>query len=992
MHVSAQPPVMQADCIAGRPLGDEGQSPPKDATAESGQQEPSSVLPDFTWGDVDGGTLVNLVTRSYNEVVHWQRNLFNVPSGSTGKDFIRELTRLIDGFSQRSTFEGIALCAAMLMPHLLLQKPHAKSKAKEHVTILERRLTAWRQGRIAELLHEGRALQYHLKARGEIKVDDNVARSFAKRVHQGRIRSALRLLDKVNARGGVLPLDKTLPDTGKNVRQILKEKHPEANIPPCEVLLPLTEEQNTNYHPVIYQQITAGAIRSAVLRVEGGAGPSGIDAQGWRRLCTSFGVVSDDLCRALADFTRRILSEPIPVEHLEAYVACRLVPLDKSPGVRPIGICEVMRRIVGKAALKVIGPYIQQAAGTAQLCAGQPMGIEAAIHATRNIFDDKATEAILMVDASNAFNRLNRKAAQHNISQLCPALSTIINNTYSRPARLFVGGETLLSEEGTTQGDPLAMSMYAVATLPLIKELGQCAKTKQIWFADDASDAGELNMIKTWWNHLTTHGPGYGYYPNATKTWLLVKEPFEEKARQLFGKTGVNITTEGRRLLGAALGSGQFVSDYVSALVTSLVDRVAALAEIARSQPHAALTAFNRGLSSEWTFLSRTVAGVSPLMQPLEKTIRQVFLPALTGRHAPNDDERDLLALPIRLGGMGLADPSRSTATHYQGSVRAAEPLSKLIEDQVNEMGDACVEVRKRRSVERLQRTQLQINDRKAILPRLSADAQRALDLAAEKGASSWLTVMPLERYGFVLHKGEFRDALCLRYNWPPPLLPATCVCGKNFDTGHAMSCPTGGYPTLRHNELRDITARLMKEVTYDVTTEPVLQPITTEQLSGRCANREDGARLDIAARGFWGCGAQRAFFDVRVFNPSAPTHRDTQPSTLYQRNEREKRRQYQERVCEVERGSFTPLVFATTGGMGSNASTTYKRLASLLATKRKESYSLTMALIRAQLSFALLRSAVLCLRGSRSRKSASCQLNTLPPMDLVASEVGLNT
>ena len=100
-------------------------------------------------------------------------------------------------------------------------------------------------------------------------------------------------------------------------------------------------------------------------------------------------------------------------------------------------------------------------------------------------------------------------------------------------------------------------------------------------------------------------------------------------------------------------------------------------------------------------------------------------------------------------------------------------------------------------------------------------------------------------------------------------------------------------------------------------------------------------------------------FFDVRVFNPSTPTHRNTQPSTLYQRNEREKHRQYLERVCEVERGFFTPLVFATTGGMGSNASTTYKGLASLLATKRKESYSLTMAWIRAQLSFALLRSCV---------------------------------
>ena len=96
------------------------------------------------------------------------------------------------------------------------------AKAKEHVTTLERRLMAWCQGHIAEFLQEGHAIQYHLKTRGEIKVEANMARSFAKRVHQGRIRSALRLLDKVNARGGVLPLDKTLPDTGKNVRQILK--------------------------------------------------------------------------------------------------------------------------------------------------------------------------------------------------------------------------------------------------------------------------------------------------------------------------------------------------------------------------------------------------------------------------------------------------------------------------------------------------------------------------------------------------------------------------------------------------------------------------------------------------------------------------------------------------------------------------------------------------------------------------------------------------
>ena len=68
----------------------------------------------------------------------------------------------------------------------------------------------------------------------------------------------------------------------------------------------------------------------------------------------------------------------------------------------------------------------------------------------------------------------------------------------------------------------------------------------------------------------------------------------------------------------------------------------------------------------------------------------------------------------------------------------------------------------------------------------------------------------------------------------------------------HALSCPTGGYPTIRHNELRDTTAKLLKEVCQDVTVEPTLQPLSGEQLLGRTSNKEDNARSDIAAYGFW--------------------------------------------------------------------------------------------------------------------------------------------
>ena len=140
----------------------------------------------------------------------------------------------------------------------------------------------------------------------------------------------------------------------------------------------------------------------------------------------------------------------------------RLITLDKCPGVRPIGIGEVIRRIVGKAILSVIGYEIQETAGAIQLCAGQQAGCELAVHAMREIFANPNTEGILLVDTNNAFNNLNHNAALLNIKAICPSLSKIPINTYRNSANLYVDGETLQSNEGTTKGDPLAMTMYSV--------------------------------------------------------------------------------------------------------------------------------------------------------------------------------------------------------------------------------------------------------------------------------------------------------------------------------------------------------------------------------------------------------------------------------------------------------------------------------------------------------------------------------------------------
>ena len=187
--------------------------------------------------------------------------------------------------------------------------------------------------------------------------------------------------------------------------------------------------------------------------------------------------------------------------------------------------------------------------------------------------------------------------------------------------------------------------------------------------------------------------------------------------------------------------------------------------------------------------------------------------------------------------------------------------MHKTLADQLS----AVSEIRKKKR----DRLSSHARELKSVLP---PDLQRAMDLAQEKGASNWLTVLPIEKFGFSLHKGAFRDALALRYSWPLHNTPSTCACGSHFTVEHALSCPKGGYPSIRHNEIRDFTAHLITEVCHNVAVEPHLQPLTGDTLHGASSITQDGARLDVAADGLWGSRFERTFFDVKVFNPYAPS------------------------------------------------------------------------------------------------------------------------
>ena len=140
--------------------------------------------------------------------------------------------------------------------------------------------------------------------------------------------------------------------------------------------------------------------------------------------------------------------------------------------------------------------------------------------------------------------------------------------------------------------------------------------------------------------------------------------------------------------------------------------------------------------------------------------------------------------------------------------------------------------------------------------------------------------------------------------------------------------------------------------------------------LLNKGSNKAQDARLDIHARGFWERHSS-AFFDVRVCHPNAVSYRDLELQQIYRIHENEKKRLYSRRVLDIKHGKFTPLVLTTTGGMEKECFMYHNRQFSTdswLPSKRG-TVCQTFPRIRARTSFALLRSALVCLRGSRTRR-----------------------
>jgi hypothetical protein len=367
----------------------------------------------------------------------------------------------------------------------------------------------------------------------------------------------------------------------------------------------------------------------------------------------------------------------------------------------------------------------------------------------------------------------------------------------------------------------------------------------------------------------------------------------------------------------------------VNELVSSWQKQLVLLSQIAELHPQAAYSAYINGFQHKFTYFIRTIPNISNLLQPIEQTIRNKFIPAITGGHYCSDEERELFSLPVKLGGLGIRNLTDWSDIEYNNARSITEKLTTNITEQKKNFNMTKEELSTIKNEMKKARKDRNTNKLSHLRHNMSDKQRRQNDILQESASSNWLTTIPLSEFQYELNKQEFWDCLRLRYGYPIPGLPTRCPCGAEFDIQHSMSCKKGGFVTLRHNEVRDTTAKLLEEVCKNVSVVPVLLPLNGEQFANKTANSSNEARLDVSANGFWVKG-QKVFIDVRVFDPNALRYNNQNLAQCYSRNKSEKKRSYNERVLHVDHGSFTPLVFNIFGGMGREAKTFYSRLSEI--------------------------------------------------------------
>ena len=944
----------------------------------SGQHLKDGVSDDAEWQDY------------WRRLIVFPSQMYDVPSGAVGKRFLEMVVDLLEGIHDRRWNSERFIVFQLV----ILQRSRDVKQAKDIRKRMARRMDAWSEGKFSMLVQDTeRALKSYLSTKQGNVTPEQRAKIFHGKMLRGDVRGAVRYLT-ARDKGSVLMPDKIDEKSGDTVAEVLASKHPEARMPVASSL-----HQYANTPDFVDVDVTEETVEKVARRLSGSAGVGGTDSHALQHWLLRFGAVSRKLRAVVAKLVDWLSNSFPPWAAYRAIMAGRLCGTEKGSGggVRPLCIGEIWRRLFAKCLLLVAGSEAKEACGIDQLCAGLEAGIEGGIHAMQHLWAQHQHAddwGFLLIDAKNAFNEQNRTAMLWAVRHEWPSGARFVFNCYRHWSTLILrsGNGTanfLHSKEGVSQGDPLSMFAYGLGILPLIRQLkADFPEVEQPWYADDAGAGGNFSEIRRFFSKLEEIGPNYGYYPEPSKSILVVRQHNLEAAKRAFPDFGFKVTT-GSRYLGGFIGEDAALKEWLAEKTEIWEEAVVDLAAAAPNFPQAAYAGLQKSLQQEWQFVQRVTKNVGPEFEAVELALSGTFLPTLFGDDYGDDDpRRNISCLPVKWAGLAIPNPTSAADANYEASILICSHILAAFR------GVETFRSAKHTSVISEVKTELKLRNRNKyenemtlLTSKLPCDDRRTILRGQETG--QWLSVLPSTVNGTELSAVEFRDALNLRYARTPGGLQSSCDgCNQQFSVRHALECKKGGLVISRHNEIRDELIDIASKAYSPsaVRDEPKIQNSRNSEEKSDEENKDKSVkrllrnnrnedRGDILIRGLWARGTD-CIIDVRVTDVDAKSNRSKDPLKVLAAHEREKKKKYLG-ACLEQRRHFSPFVVSTDGLLGKEAKILLKKLSLRLAEKWEKPYSEVCGFVNARMSIAIVRATHLCLRGSRIPTSKMC--NRLP-------------
>ena len=235
---------------------------------------------------------------------------------------------------------------------------------------------------------------------------------------------------------------------------------------------------------------------------------------------------------------------------------------------------------------------------------------------------------------------------------------------------IAIGTGQLSSSEGVSQGDPLSIFAYSLGLLPLIRQLKvEFPKAEQAWYADDAGAGGNFSEIRRLFKILKEIGPDHGYFPEPSKSILVVRQHNLEAAKVAYPDFGFKVTIVGSRYLGGFVGKDNALRDWLREKTKIWEEVVVDLASAAPNFPQeATYSGLQKSLQQEWQFVQQGTKDVGSEFEAVELALSKTFLPALFGNNHGIPCQ-NISCLPVKWDGLAILNPTSAAEANYEASI-----------------------------------------------------------------------------------------------------------------------------------------------------------------------------------------------------------------------------------------------------------------------------------------------------------------------------------